>query len=206
MHPGPTSSKRSVSPFISLHSHSGVLALNICSLAPPMMDILDILQPQMITDCCQLVGSLNNQVPEAVFGFQCFYTFTLSLTPFFNQKGEYGVRGAYLKDKPTSAPAAPSNEGWSSCSQLSLWLCCFTSKAHVVFMLALESELDSRDLHCQKSFSTDSFYLHLPHHLQNELCSRQVTWHGLPPPDPRHHSGFLSNSSVSPLPSPLWVR
>lgn len=111
MHPGPTSSKRSVSPFISLHSHSGVLALNICSLAPPMMDILDILQPQMITDCCQLVGSLNNQVPEAVFGFQCFYTFTLSLTPFFNQKGEYGVRGAYLKDKPTSAPAAPSNEG-----------------------------------------------------------------------------------------------
>ena len=166
------------------------------------MNTLQIFQLEMIAACCQLVGSLNSQLPEAVFGFQCSDPFMPSLRPprvcAFNQTEEHGVRSAYLKDKPTLFQRSPPMKLFFLFSAVTVIL--LFPHSPCGFVLALEPELDSRDLHCQKSPSTALFHLRLPCHLQGELCSWQVTWPRLPPPDPRCHTGFLSSSSVYPSP------
>lgn len=120
MHPGLMSSRRRVGPFRSLHSHLRTPALNICPSASPVMNALEVFQLEGTSACRQLAGSLSDQFHEAVWGLRFLDPLMPSLMPFWVcaliQREEHGVTGAYLKDKPTSAPGAPSDEGFSSCS------------------------------------------------------------------------------------------
>ena len=167
VHPGPTKSRRRVSPFRFLHSHSGTPALNTHTSARLVMNTLEVFQLAMVTAYCHLVGSLNNQLHKAVFGFRIH-----SCHPSCPPGCEH-----LTKEKSVEWEVLT----WRTCWPL-LWWCpqvksvlpvlsyhsehTASPEAHVVFMLALESELDSGGFHCPESPSTAVFYLHLPHHLR----------------------------------------